>query len=126
MPALDRLTAPDLYRQLDWLRDEWHQDEEKVARKILRLEQTFAHLPTRYYTQSLALLAVVKRARIVNGVDWRGAISELRRLANEWDKQRPPILACEVCGATMRGHATLANHFHIFHYDHPRAEAANG
>lgn len=116
--ALDRLSPQDIYRQLDWLRDEWECDEYEFTRKLQRLQRTFGHLPSRYYERTAAPMKVLARARIVNGVPWRGALLELGALVSEWDRSRPPVLDCEVCGVALRGHPALANHYDIVHPDH--------
>ena len=126
MPALDRLTAHDFYRQLDWLRDEWGDDEVKVARKILRLEQTCAQLPAAYYERTHAPIALIKRARIVNGVDWRGALLALGGIVSDWERSRPALIACPDCGATVRAGAGLANHRYIFHDASPGQAVSSG
>ena len=115
--ALDRLAPEDIYRQLDWLRDEWEGDEYEIARKLTRLRRTLEHLPARYYERTHAPLETLARARIANGVPWRGALLELGALVSEWDRSRPPLLECEVCGIGVRGHPALANHYEIVHPD---------
>ena len=118
MPALERLSPRDFYRQLDWIKNEWAEDEHDMARKLDRLRQTFEHLPSRYYERSLPHLAVLARARVVNGVPWKDALLDLRALVSEWDRCRPPQLDCEVCGITVRGHPALTNHYDIVHPEH--------
>jgi hypothetical protein len=107
---LDRITPRDFYRQIDWLRDEWNDDELQVARKLCRLRRLFEHLPTQFWQRAQVQLAVVSRARIANGVPWDQALTELGAIVSEWDNTRPPQLECSECGLIVRGHRRLLNH----------------
>jgi len=115
MPALERLTARDFYRQLDWMRDEWPDDVERNAKKVVRLRQLFEQLPSRYYElaapdlQYLALHIDYPVATVAP------AMLRLQLLASEWNRGRPPLLECEACGVEVRGHPALANHYMIVH-----------
>lgn len=123
---LDRLAPQDIYRQLDWIRDEWACDEYEFAHKLARLRRTFEQLPSRYYERTREPLVVLVRARIVNGVPWQAALLELGALVSEWDHSRPPVLDCEVCGVALRGHPALANHYDIVHPEHAPAKVPSG
>jgi hypothetical protein len=116
--TLERLSPRDFYRQLDWVRDEWGGDEYKMAQKLTRLRRTYEQLPSRYYERAVVELAIVSRARVVNGVPWQLALRQLADIVGDWDRCRPPQLDCEVCGIAVRGHPALANHYEIVHPEH--------
>jgi hypothetical protein len=117
MPALERLSAQDFYRQLDWLRDEWADDVEKNAKKIVRLRKMFECLPARYYESALPHL---KWLALHIDAEWdsaAGSAISLQLLVSDWNRNRPPLLECEACGIAVRGHPALANHYMIVHSD---------
>jgi hypothetical protein len=113
--VLDRLSPRDIYRQLDWLRDEWSGDEVEVARKLVRLRRMFEHLPARYYERATGPLEELAHARLVSGGDYSTPLRQLAELASEWDRSRPPLLTCECCGLTVRGHQILKQHLWAIH-----------
>ena len=114
-PVLERLSPHDLYRQIDWLRDEWTDDEETVTRKIGRLRRTLEHLPSRYYERSVPLVESLCRARLVRNSDYLQTLRALGELVSEWDRNRPPLLRCDVCGVNVRGRSALNQHRQLVH-----------
>jgi len=112
---LDRLAPEDFYRQLDHVRDDWDADEWRIARKLTKLRRLYEQLPLRYWDRAQPLLGVLVRARIANGQPWQAALLQLRAVVSEWDRARPPLLDCEICGVPLRGHPALANHYEIVH-----------
>jgi hypothetical protein len=82
-----RLHPIDLYHLIDWLREAWTEDERDVAVQLSRLEWHVREMPSRYHDRALDQIAVVKRARIVDGVPWSEALSDLRRIVSEWGRE---------------------------------------
>ena len=118
----DRLTAVDFYVPLDTLRSEWEtMDEYVCSHRLDRLRHLYEHLPTRYWLQAEPRLADLGRARIAISSSWQAAIIALRRIAGEWERSRPPLLSCDLCDCTIRGHDRLEAHVSLFH-DAPRKE----
>lgn len=114
-PVLERLSPQDLYRQIDWLRDEWNDHEEVVAKKIVRLRRTLEHLPSRYYERSVPLVESLCRARLVRNADYLPTLRALGELVSEWDRNRPPLLTCEMCGVNVRGRDSMNRHLWLVH-----------
>ena len=83
-----RISPPDFYRQLDWIREEWVCEESVMTRKLERIERLFAELPDRYFDQAVPLLRDMGRARIVAGEEWRGILLQLGRIVSEWGRSR--------------------------------------
>ena len=81
-----RLHPKDLMHMVDWTREGWLEDERDVAVKIRRLEWHFLELPERFHAPALEQIDLLKRSRVVNGVDHEGALSRLARLASEWKR----------------------------------------
>lgn len=113
--VLQRLSPQDLHRQIDWIRDEWDCDEEEMARKIVRLRRTLEHLPSRYYERSVPLIEQLCRARLVRDPVYQPALRSLNELVAEWDRNRPPLLECELCGVEIRGHDSMSSHLELVH-----------
>jgi hypothetical protein len=113
---LDRIEPADVYRQIDWLRDEWStNDEYQVAQKITRLRRTLEHLPSRYYELSLPLMNDLCGMRLRRDPPYQECLRRLVELVREWDRQRPPLLECPDCGIEIRGHRPLATHRSVVH-----------
>jgi hypothetical protein len=112
---LDRITPRDFYRQIDWIRNEWVDDEFRMAQKLCRLRRAFEHLPTKFWERAKVQLGIVARARIVNGVPWDQALTELGAIVTAWDNTRPPQIECETCGLIVRGHRRLLEHRSLVH-----------
>lgn len=82
----DRLAPKDLYRQLDWIRDEWSCDEYEFSRKLRRLRQTWRRLPAPFYQRGLPLLDELGRYRLVNDPPYRSALMVLGQIVSEWGR----------------------------------------
>lgn len=110
------MAPQDLYRILDWLRDEWNAaDEYVVVQRMLRLRRHFEHLPSRFWERARPLLEELGRGRLSRDFSYQEGIRSLSEIVSEWDRARPPLLSCEVCGIDIRGHYALKNHLLIVH-----------
>jgi hypothetical protein len=107
---LDRLAPRDFYHQIDQIRANWTANEHAMSLQVIRLRRLFEHLPSPYCERAKAPLAVVARARIVNGLPWENALRELCAIVADWNSHRPPLLECDECGLIVRGHRRLLNH----------------
>ena len=114
--VLDRLAPQDLHRQIDWLRDEWDDDELIVAKKLVRLRRLLEQLPSRYYERSVPHLEGLAHARLVRESNYYSHLRSLNELVEEWDRNRPPLLHCERCTISVRGHEAMRRHVELIHY----------
>lgn len=113
---LDRLAPQDMYRLLDWLRDDWETcDEVDNARALTRLRRHFEHLPTPFWDRARPLLLELATSRLYKGRPWRQTIRSLSELVSEWERSRPPLLACPECELEVRGHRALEAHRYVVH-----------
>ena len=122
--AADRLSPRDFYRQLDWIRDEWSDDELQIAWKLHRLRRLLEQLPEPFYSQARPKLRELEQARIYAGRPWQQTLRTLADLIGEWNQARPALLECEVCGLEVRGRSRLAGHLELFHGRKPANGAA--
>lgn len=113
----DRLAPQDLYRLLDWLRDEWDAvDEWYAAKRLQRLRRNFEHLPSRFWDRARPLIEELGRGRLSRDFPYQAKIRALSELVSEWERSRPPLLSCEVCGIEIRGHRSMFLHLATVHY----------
>ena len=85
----ERLTATDLFRMIDWVRDGWDDDEFQVTPRLQRLRWHLEELPDPYRMEALQHYETVTRARTVNGTPWLAALSHLRLIVRAWWIKRP-------------------------------------
>jgi hypothetical protein len=113
----ERLSAVDLYHFIDWVRDDWHDDEVAVTRRLVRLRRHLELLPDPYGMSALAALATVERARVVNGEPWRAALVQIASEVAAWDRSRPPLTVCGVggCQIAYLEPARLHEHRQLLH-----------
>jgi hypothetical protein len=89
---IDRLAPQDFYRQLDWIRDEWHDpDEYLFTRKLVRLERTYQRLPARYYEAAVPLIVDLGWDRVIAKRPWRSHLMQLRGIVSQWHREREAV-----------------------------------
>lgn len=111
----DRLAPQDFYNRLDWIRDEWSQDEIQMSPKLCALRRLVEHLPSPWHERAMEHVREIERARIVANVDWREAVARLRCLISERNAVRPAAIRCDFCGITSRGRVAHLEHLEYVH-----------
>lgn len=138
----ERLTAPDLYHYVDWLREafeagdqllEWEEWDRRTGRRRLRvvyqrdrqlarLERVLAHVGEPHRSLMLELVEELKQVRLSRQVPVE-TLARLRALVSEWDRGRP-LLSCGfaypdggTCTIAYRSRTRLAEHRRLVHDD---------
>ena len=85
----DRLTPRDLYRQLDWIREEWDSaTDPEMTRKLQRLRDAVDRLPGRYYALAKPLVAALGYCRLQRLSPYEARLVDLTDVIREWAVER--------------------------------------
>jgi hypothetical protein len=79
-----RLHPVDLFNMIDWVRDDWGDDEIMVTPRLQRLKWHLEALPDPYRMEALQQYETVTRARTVNDTPWLAALTSMRRIVSAW------------------------------------------
>ena len=85
------LHPSDLYKMIDALRDGWMEDWHETFRQHHRLEWHLLEMPERFHERARTEMEIVKRAQIVNGIDWQAALRRIGDLVTEWSDSRKAV-----------------------------------